>query len=296
MRARVSHRASNVAAVAAAVGIALFLLACALPRIGLARGDAPAPVFQLYGDRAAAGKIPYRDYSLEYPPGALAAIVPPSLAAADRYGFWFKALEILFGSACVGLVAVCLALLGASTAHAIAATAFVALAPLALGSVVLERFDLWPTALLLGGLAALLGGRAGLGGAALGLGTVTKLFPVVLLPLGLLYLARRAGAGAVRRALVGFAAAAAVVLAPFVLLGPGGVAFSVERQSGRALQIESVGSALLLGLKELGAYTPHAVFSSGSWNLTGGLAAGVGGLETVLQIAAVAAVWLLFAR
>lgn len=249
-------------------------------------------MFQLYGDRAVAGEIPYRDYSLEYPPGALAAIVPPSLAASHRYGFWFKALEIVFGCACVALVAVCLSLLGASTGRAVAATAFVALAPLALGSVVLERFDLLPTALMLAGLAAFLARRGGLGGFALGLGAATKLFPVVLLPLGLVYLARREA----RRAAVAFFAGAVLVLGPFVLLGPGGVASSVERQSGRALQIESIGAALLLALKQAGAYAPHAVFSSGSWNLSGGAASGLGAVESVLQLLAVGAVWILFAR
>ena len=31
------------------------------------------PIYERYGDAMAAGQVPYRDFRLEYPPGALAA-------------------------------------------------------------------------------------------------------------------------------------------------------------------------------------------------------------------------------
>jgi hypothetical protein len=107
---------------------------------------------------------------------------------------------------------------------------------------------------------------------------------------------RRDGRTAARRAAAWFAAVLGIVVLPFAALGPGGLRFSVLQQSGRALQIESVGAALLLVAHELGAYTPHARFSSGSWNLTGGVAHGVGLVQTLVQLAAVVAVWVVFAR
>ena len=69
------------AAPAAAVGIGLFLAACLAPRIGLYTGDAPADVklFQTFGERMLGGEIPYRDFFVEYPPGALPAFVLPAL-------------------------------------------------------------------------------------------------------------------------------------------------------------------------------------------------------------------------
>ena len=57
-------------------------------------------------------------------------------------------------------------------------------APLALGSVILYRYDLWPAALAVAGLAAVLAGRERLGFASLGLGIAAKVFPAVLAPAG----------------------------------------------------------------------------------------------------------------
>ena len=280
---------------AAAAGALVFLVTCLLPRYGLGARALDTSLFRLWSDRMLAGRIPYRDFSLEYPPGALPAFVIPGLLPGD-YGFWFKAFQALCGAVAVGAVAYAGETLGLRGTRLWLAVGFAALAPLALGPLVLIRFDLWPTALAAVGLAAILRGRNGLGFGALALGTAAKLFPFVLMPLGLLYVLRRDGRPSARRALVWFVAVLAVVVLPFALLGPGGLRFSVAQQSGRALQIESVGSALLLAAHELGAYSPHAAFASGSWNLTGGLPHGVGLIETLVQILAVVAVWVAFAR
>ena len=280
---------------AAAAGALVFLVTCLLPRYGLGPRPLNTSLFRLWSDRMLAGRIPYRDFSLEYPPGALPAFVIPGLLPGD-YGFWFKAFQALCGAVAVGAVAYAGETLGLRGTRLWLAVGFAALAPLALGPLVLIRFDLWPTALAAVGLAAILRGRNGLGFGALALGTAAKLFPFVLMPLGLLYVLRREGRPSARRALVWFVAVLAVVVLPFALLGPGGLRFSVAQQAGRALQIESVGSALLLAAHELGAYSPHAAFASGSWNLTGGLPHGVGLIETLVQILAVVAVWVAFAR
>jgi hypothetical protein len=75
------------AAPAAAVGIGLFLAACLAPRVGLYTGHAPADVrlFQTFGERMLGGEIPYRDFFVEYPPGALPAFVLPALGPSDDY-------------------------------------------------------------------------------------------------------------------------------------------------------------------------------------------------------------------
>ena len=278
-----------------AVGIALFLAACVLPRYGLGARALDTSLFRLWSDRMLDGRIPYRDFSLEYPPGALPAFAIPGLLPGD-YGFWFKAFQALCGAVTVGAVVYAADALGLRGTRLWLAVGFAALAPLALGPLVLIRFDLWPTALAAVGLAAVLRGRNGLGFGALAIGTAAKLFPFVLVPLGLLYVLRHEGPSAARRALVWFVAVLTLVVLPFALLGPGGLRFSVAQQSGRALQIESVGSALLLAAHELGSYSPHAAFASGSWNLTGGLPHAVGSIQTLVQLLAVVATWVAFAR
>ena len=261
---------------AALLGCLLFGVACALPWIGLFRGHLGTSLFQSYGDAVLAGRFPYRDFSLEYPPGSLPAFVVPSLGPAADYTTWFMAFE----AAC-GLVTV--ALVGFVSRSRISA-AYCALAPLALGPLVLHRYDLWATALATAGLAAALRGRSGLGGALFGLGAAAKVYPLVLLP--------TAG----RRAAGWFAATAALVIVPFLALAPGGIRFALDRQVGRALQLETIGSSGLLVAHALGAYTPHVVFGSGSWNLAGRLPDALAAVQTVLQLAAVVVVWMLYAR
>jgi hypothetical protein len=61
------------------------------------------------------------------------------------------------------------------------------------------------------------------------------------------------------------------------------------------LQIESVGSAILLVAHRLGAYEPVPVSSYGSQNLSGGAAHTFASLTTAVQILAVVGAWILFA-
>lgn len=198
-------------AAAVALGIALWASACALPEIGIFDGErgSDIPTYQRAGELLLDGTLPYRDFYLEYPPGALPAFVVPALGPADDYASWFKALEAAFGAAVVALVAIALAGMGASAARLYAGTAFAALAPLALGPIVLTRYDLWPALLVVAALAALVYGRGRLGLGLLGASVAAKGFALVLLPPALLYLWRRRGR---REALVGLAVFCTVVV------------------------------------------------------------------------------------
>ena len=72
------RRPDGVAAAAAAVGVVLFLGCFALLHAGaLGRNQiVDTPTYQRYGDAIVdAGAVPYRDFPLEYPPGALPAFV-----------------------------------------------------------------------------------------------------------------------------------------------------------------------------------------------------------------------------
>ena len=80
--------------------------------------------------------------------------------------------------------------------------------------------------------------------------------------------ARPAGRARVARR---FVAVAAVIVVPFAVLSPDGLVESVTRQSGRALQIESLGAALLMVGHRLNLYEPGVVSTFGSQNLAGPL-------------------------
>src|SRR5438093_4368621 len=151
------------------------------------------PLYQRYGDAILAGKVPYRDFRLEYPPGALPAFVLPSLGPSDRYDGIFNALMFVCAVALVVAVAWALTALGRSGFELYAPVVFVALSPLLLGSVFPNRFDLWPAALASASLAAFLADRDRLAAGLLGAASAAKLYPAVLAPLALVYVFRRRG-------------------------------------------------------------------------------------------------------
>ncbi|HVH51266.1 MAG TPA: glycosyltransferase 87 family protein, partial [Gaiellaceae bacterium] len=146
------------------------------------------PGYENYGDAIAAGSVPYRDFRLEYPPGALLPFVAPELTARrGDYAGYTHAFERWMAGAGVLLtllVAVALLALDAPPLRAGVGLALVAASPLLLGTVVLTRFDLWPAALTAAALAALLAERDDLGAVALGAAIATKLYPAVLVPVG----------------------------------------------------------------------------------------------------------------
>ena len=285
-------------AAAIALGLVLVTISWALLHVGF-WGRNPiidTPVYQGYGTKMLDGEAPYRDFSVEYPPAALPVFALPALADKEDYGSAFELVMWVCAAAAIVFLATALSALGADAARLYAATAFAALAPLLLGSVILSRFDLWPVALTAGALTALVVGRDRVGLGVLGVATAAKLWPGVLLPLVLVWLYRKRGKD---EALVGlgiFLAVIAVIVLPFLVLSPGGVAHSLTTQLGRPLQIESLGAGLLLVAHQLGLYAPHVVSTHGSQNLSGALPDALGVLLTILQAAALVAVWIAFAR
>jgi uncharacterized membrane protein len=256
------------------------------------------PVYQRYGDRMEAGDLPYADFRVEYPPGALPVFVLPSLLSDSEEGYRsvFEGLMSACGVAALMLGALVLAGLGAGLARTAAALGLVAVSPLLLGSVVLTRFDLWPAALTAGALAALVYGRDRLGAGLLGAAIAAKLYPVVLLPLLAAWLWRRGGR---REALVGVGLAVAVpVLAylPFLVVEPEPVLSSIGRQLTRPLQIESLGAAVLVALHHVADLPLGWASSHGSQNLTGVVAVVAAVLLSLAQPGALAWIWWRFAR
>ncbi len=284
----------------AALALGVLLLSLAWAALHLPAFDrfqiVDTPVYQEYGERIADGEVPYRDFEVEYPPAALPLFWLPTLAPEGHYGSVFEALVLLCAAAAVGSVVLTLAGVGAGPARLFAAAAFTGLAPLALGSVVLTRYDFWPAALTAAALAAFVAGRERLGFGALALAVAAKIYPLALLPLALLYLSRRRGAREAWVGLVVFLAVLALVVAPFLVLAPAGLRESLSDQLGRPLQIESLGAAVLLAAHRLGWYEPTVVSTHGSQNLAGLLPDALAATQTALQALALLGVWALFAR
>ena len=224
------------------------------------------PVYERYGEAILDGQVPYRDFDLVYPPAAR-AFRAPALAREDDYG-WSSSLDVgLRGRAIV----VSARARSGRGGHrpALLGHCFLALAPLALGAVP-SRYDLWPAALTIAALAAFVGRRERIGFGVLGLAVAAKIYPLVLLPVALVWMAKRRGTRELWIGLGCFAAVLALCFVPFLILAPGGVAHSIGTQLGRPLQLESLGASLLLAAEQLGMTRRYFELRS-SQNLAGSL-------------------------
>lgn len=256
------------------------------------------PLYRTYGERLADGRVPYRDFRVEYPPGALPALVLPALVSEseDGYAWVFAGLMAACGAAGLLVCRRTLAALGRTPRTELLVLLALALSPLLLGAVLLTRFDLVPALVVALATLALVRERDRLGGALLGVAVAVKLYPVVLVPLALAWTWRRLGR---RRALESLALCAGVVALaylPFLLLAPDGVASSLGRQLGRPLQIETLGAGILLALQQALGIGLEWSSSHGSQNLDGAAAASLAVLTSLVQVAALAACWIAFAR
>jgi uncharacterized membrane protein len=261
--------------VAAAAG-GLFLLCWGLVHLDFwSRGAlVDWPTYKQYGEAILDhGLVPYRDFAVEYPPGAIAVFIPP--AAFGNYAAAFAWEMSICGVALVAVVA----------SIRWQAAFYVAFAPLLAGSLILSRFDLWPALLVAAAIAALLRDRHRLGWGLLGAAVAAKLWPLVLVPLVLVWSYR---AGRIRSAFVGLAVAAAFFV-PFAIIAPHGLWDSLRGQASRPLQIESLGASLFTAFGH-----PSVSSSHGSQNVVGhGV---VAALFSLLQVATLVALWIAFAR
>jgi hypothetical protein len=249
--------------------------------------DGDIPVFRSYGDLMTQGQVPYRDFHLEYPPGALPFFVLPSLGPEHDYLVLFQ-LEAAAGFLlAIVLLALLVQRLGQPPQWAYASMLLGGLVPALLGPFTLRRFDMWPAALCVGSLLLLLERRPLWAAALLALATVVKTYPVVLLPLLLLYARPRERL----RALAVYCGVGLVVLGPFAAIGRVGLFLSYATQWDRHLHLDSVGSSILLALGR-----PLRLSYDAGWSDFGGGADLVAQAQTVLQAAGVLAACVLFAR
>jgi uncharacterized membrane protein len=265
--------------VRAAVGIAGAALAVLVVTFELATRPAEeipgsdVTIYERYGSMILDGAVPYRDFRMEYPPAATVMFALPGTRAlaggptdgvswmplndaARRYHRGFTSLVALLMGAIVVLTAVTLHALRRPARTVLLGLAAVALAPLLLGELLPERFDVWPAALTAAALAAAVRGHYRLGAVFVGLGAAAKIYPALLLPvLALVALRRRGAREAVAVAVTGVVVVLAVFV-PFMVMDFSATWQSVRSQFPGGLQIESLASSVLVLVGD-GAFTTH---------------------------------------
>jgi Glycosyltransferase family 87 len=282
-----------LAAAACAVG------SCLVTPGGLLVKGWPGDViyYSKIGARIVHGLIPYHDFYLEYPPGAVPVFALPSLVSQRHYVLVFHLLMTLFGAAAAAAGVVAVRRSGAGQTTVTRAAVALGLGPLVLGPLFLNRYDVWPALLVVLGLVALLTERHRWAFGLLGLAIVSKIYAVALLPVAAVHVYRRRG----RRELVAaFGVLSAVGLAtglPFVAVGFGGIGYSFYIQTTRHLQVESLGAQLLVALDHLGLYHAHPIEGApGSRDLAGTVADAVGVLSSLVEGVACLLVGVWYAR
>jgi hypothetical protein len=218
------------------------------------------PIYEEYASILLDGHMPYRDFSIEYPPGALPMFVLPAVMfgnaqdahwsppndAGRRYHRAFDSLVVLLTAAMVTLTALSLAALRRRARAQAISLAVVASSPLLIGHVFVERYDVWPTALTAAALGAAVRGRYRLGGAALGVGAAAKIYPALLVPVLAIVAARHRG---IRESIMSAASAvgaAALVFLPFAIASWSATWQMLRNQLGGGLQVETLASSVLV--------------------------------------------------
>ncbi len=253
------------------------------------------PRFHTYGVAVRHGHVPYRDFHVEYPPGALVTFVLPALIATGARGYRI-AFEVLMALCGVGVIAASYLTLRRLRERVLAPLVFVAAGILALGPITLGHFDLWPAALVAAALAALVWERPALSGVLIGLAIAAKIYPFVVVPLAVVWLWRARDRRQSLLWLVTAAATVAVTTLPFLILSPGGLLSSMTDQARRPLQIESSAAAALLAAHQLGVLQVGLDFSHTSVNLGGASAHLAAACSVAAEIAVLLYVWIAFAR
>ena len=279
--------------------MAAFLVACLAARGGFLSSADPGDVgrYHDFASRMADGGLPYRSFYMEYPPGAIPAFLAARVAGDAHYNLAFKLEVAIAGLALVVALVAVLNRLARDPVRDWLTLGLFAVSPVALGAVVLNRYDLWPALLVVVALWALLAGRDRLTFGVLAAGCAVKVFPAVIVPVAALHVYRTRGARALGADLLAFAIVSLVLWGPFALVAPGGLGYSVKTQTIRSLQLESLASSALLALDKIGLYAADIVPGKpGSIDLSGALPDALGVVTSVVLLGALALVVLAYRR
>jgi uncharacterized membrane protein len=253
-------------------------------------GSFDVELYFSYASRIASGLLPYRDFQVEYPPGALLVFLIPRWFASEvePYGTAFAIEMLIFNLACLVMVFLLARRLRLSP---VGTVAIYSLAVVSVSSIAVQRFDFASAALSLAAVYALSRGRFNYAWALLALGTLVKLYPIALTPLFFIYQWRHQR----WQKLIGPVAVFGIIMLagvlPFWRLSPEGFMHAFNLQSGRNLQIESSYASVLFMLFALGRTSLSVFQGPVSWDLESPYSADIANISLVVMFFAAAAVY-----
>ena len=254
------------------------------------------PTYQRSADATAAGRLPYRDVDLEYPPGAAVIFWLARFLPGQGYVEKFQWFMLLFWALATAGAVVAAGQLRLPVRRQVAVGTLMAITPLVLGTIVRTRYDGVVTAVVAWMIVAALAERWRWMWGLLAVAIALKLMPALLAPALVAWQAHRAGWASARRGAAGGIAATVALFAPAALLAPRGLWDMVMYHLQRPPQIESTASSYVL-LWHATAGVPVTIESAfGSQGPTGQTAEVLATATTLLAFLAIVAVSVRYAR
>lgn len=256
-------------------------------------------IYFKYASDMFAGLLPYRDFTMEYPPGVLPFILLPRLFADNPYTYQlvFMIEMMIIDGLGLGL------LMWINDRHlrlpdrqaVFLLETYIAL-PVILAVVAFTRFDFVPAFFTLLAVAGYFQGNRWLTWLGISLGVLVKLYPAVLAPVILLFALRR---GDWRREIAAGATVAilatALVWGPFIWVAGGDFWQFFLYHGGRGLQLESIYASGLLTAKFFGLPVGK-VFNYGSWHISSPYAGSLAKASFLLMLILLLAVYFVIWR
>lgn len=249
-----------------------------------------------YSSLVLEGSIPYRDFAVEYPSFALFFFILPRLFTANYevYTVLFQVEVFLFDL--LGLYLIYRITRGTGQATwkmlAVYTAAF-----LAIGPIMAQQYDIFPAIMVLLSLYCFWMGRHKASWVILAAATMTKIYPVAIAPIFLLYYLRNRQYRRICWVILVFAVSSLVIVTPFLAAAPDGLSSFINYHAERGIQLESTYSAFALVAGKTGLTSIELDFSAGSWNITGPLADTLLIMSTYLLLfLLLMSYWLIYSR
>ncbi len=234
--------------------------------------DSTLHLYYNYSLKVLQGQVPYRDFSLEYPPLALLPFVLPRLLKLGqplsfaRYA-WLYVLENGVLSILTSLVLMQVASRLRSRRSARQTLFVYVLLVIVTAPILMDRYDLFPALLTLLALLGILVRRPMLAGIWLGLGIAAKLYPVILLPIFCTYYITSREYRGLIRLLLGTIGATLLTLLPFALSAHGQLLSFLNYHKSRGLQLETLPAGVLSLGHVLGLTPVKVIFDYGAYEV-----------------------------
>jgi len=212
--------------------------------------------------------LPYRDFNVEYPPLGMIFITLPRLAdsAFNVYALAFAGEVFLFDLIGIFLLASLARKLDSNPWKTLG---IYTIALLAVGPLVVTRFDFIPAILTLLSIFFFVNRRSKTAWVFLAIATLTKIYPLIIAPVYFLIQLNRGQKKELFSGPAAFFITSAIITVPCILLSPGGFWHSFFYHAQRPLQIESTYASIVELLAAFKLLTVNFTVGFGSTNVTG---------------------------